>query len=168
MSPLRISLIVAHDLDGTIGDANGIPWRLPSDLARFKRITMGKPIIMGRTTYEHIGRALPGRLNIVLSRRQGFVAEGCTVAPNLDRALEIARESGADAAFVIGGAEVYREALPLASTLHRTLVRGHFPGNVRFPTEAVAPEEWVVESIEEQAADSRDPHASTYSLLRRA
>src|SRR5436309_1567122 len=138
---MRISIIVAMDRNGLIGDDRGLPWRLPRDLRRFRELTMGKPIVMGRTAHEHIGRPLPGRQNIVLSRRAGFAAPGCTVANSWDDALRLA--GGADELFAVGGNEVYRAALPRADRVHMTLVDGIFAGTVHFPLDSVRANQWV-------------------------
>ena len=164
---MKVSIIVATDDHGTIGNATGIPWHLPTDLKRFKKLTMGRPILMGRTTHEHIGRPLPGRTNIVLSRREGYTAERCLVATSLQEGLELARQTGAEEAFVIGGGESYREALPLAETIYLTRVTGTFPGSVRFPIEELGSDPWVLESEEQFEADALNPHATRFHVLKR-
>ncbi|MDX1687598.1 MAG: dihydrofolate reductase, partial [Candidatus Promineifilaceae bacterium] len=108
----RISLIAALDRNGVIGDDGRIPWRLPADLKYFKRVTMGKPLIMGRKTYESIGRPLPGRQNIVLTRQRDYRAPGCTVVHSLEEALAAAGD--AEEVMVAGGGSVYRQFLPRA------------------------------------------------------
>jgi dihydrofolate reductase len=128
---MRVTLIAAMAENRVIGNRGVIPWHLPDDLARFRAITLGHPVLMGRRTFESIGRPLPGRLNIVLSRREGYAPPGCLVAGDLAGALELAR--GAAELFVCGGGELYREALPLADRILLTLVRGEFPGDVTFP-----------------------------------
>jgi dihydrofolate reductase len=120
-----ISIICAMGRNRAIGAGNRLPWRLPDDLRRFKRLTMGHPVIMGRRTFESIGRPLPGRRNIVLSRRAGFAAPGCEVFGSLDEAVKAVRQgpplTGAEI-FVIGGAEVYRAAMPMADRIYLTIV----------------------------------------------
>jgi dihydrofolate reductase len=128
---MRVSLIVAMARHGVIGRDNALPWRLPEDLKRFKSLTMGHPIIMGRKTYESIGRPLPGRTNIVLTRLAGFAAPGCTVVGSPEAA--IAACGDAAEAFVIGGAEIYRAFLDHASRLDVTEIDADIPGDTFFP-----------------------------------
>lgn len=128
---MTVTLIAAMAENRTIGDAGAIPWQLPDDLARFRAITMGHPVVMGRKTYESIGRPLPGRLNIVLSRGEEFRAEGVLVVASLAEAL--AHAGGSGEVFVCGGGEIYREALPLADRVLLTVVHREFPGDVTFP-----------------------------------
>lgn len=126
-----ISLIVAMDRNGVIGAGGKLPWRLSADLKRFKAITMGKPIVMGRRTHESIGRSLPGRENIVVTRDRNFRAPGCTVVHSMDAALDHCR--GAEEVIVMGGAELYREALPLAERIYLTEVSTAVMGDTFFP-----------------------------------
>jgi dihydrofolate reductase len=128
---VRISLIVAMARNGVIGQGNALPWRLPADLKRFKALTMGHPVIMGRKTHESIGRPLPGRTNIVLTRLPGYAAPGCIVAGSTAAAL--AACGGADQAFVIGGAEIYRAFLDRADRLDVTEIDADVPGDTVFP-----------------------------------
>jgi dihydrofolate reductase len=137
-SPPRITLIVARARNGVIGRNGTLPWRLPEDLAHFKRTTMGHPIVMGRKTWESIGRPLPGRRSIVVSRQAGFVAAGAEVAPSLDAALSLC--AGTEEVFVIGGAQLYREALPRAQRLLVTEIDADFDGDTAFPP--LAPAQW--------------------------
>ncbi|MCH9705876.1 MAG: dihydrofolate reductase [Proteobacteria bacterium] len=121
---MKLALIAARGSDGVIGVNNQLPWHLPADLKKFKALTMGAPIIMGRKTHESIGRALPGRLNIVISRHAGNW-QGCQQAGSLEAALQLATEAATEAApeiFIIGGGEIYRQALPLAQRLYITEV----------------------------------------------
>ncbi|MEJ8574325.1 dihydrofolate reductase [Microbaculum marinum] len=133
----RLSIIVAIAENGVIGRDNGLPWRLPSDLRYFKSVTMGKPVIMGRKTFESIGRPLPGRDNIVVTRRTGFTAPDVTVAYSLDEAVTLAegfaRARGLDEVFIIGGAQIYAEALDRADRLYVTEVATAAEGNATFP-----------------------------------
>ena len=134
---MKLSLIVAVADNGVIGQEGRLPWRLPEDLKYFKRVTLGKPIIMGRKTWESIGRPLPGRTNIVISRQPGYQAEGARVVATLPEALDLARsvaeKDGADELMVIGGEAIYRLALPLADRLYVTEVHAEVPGDARFP-----------------------------------
>ena len=119
--------------NGVIGRDGGLPWHLPADLKAFKDATMGKPIIMGRKTWSAIGRALPGRLNIVVSRDESLQLPDATVCHTLDEAFAQALASGADEAMVIGGANIYAQALPLADCLILTVVQAEVPGDCYFP-----------------------------------
>lgn len=150
MNTPRLTLIVARARNGVIGRAGTLPWRLPEDLAHFKRTTMGCPIVMGRRTWESIGRPLPGRRNIVVSRDAGLAAAGVEVAASLDTALALC----ADAAevFVIGGARLYAEALPRAQRLVVTEIDADFDGDTQFP--AVDRQQW-----REAAREHRPPTA---------
>ena len=126
-----LSVIVAVADNGVIGRDNALPWHLPEDLRYFKRVTLGKPIVMGRRTFESIGRPLPGRTNIVISRDPGFAAVGIEVAASLDAALQLA--SGAAEVVVIGGAEIYRLAIPRADRLYVTEVHTEPAGDALLP-----------------------------------
>jgi dihydrofolate reductase len=125
------ALVAALARNRVIGAGNRLPWRLPADLARFKRLTMGAPVIMGRKTRESIGRPLPGRRNIVVTRAPAAAWEGCLVAHSLEEALALARDAAE--AFVIGGAELYAQALPRAERLYLTLIDADCPGDAWFP-----------------------------------
>lgn len=146
MSPDRapLALIVAMSLDRTIGRDGGLPWHLPEDLRRFRRLTLGHAVIMGRRTHESIGRCLPGRRNIVLTRHPERVLEGAEAAPSLEAALALAWETD-DEPWVIGGAEVYRAALPLATRIELTELLRTVPGDVFFPP---LDEGWVERATE--------------------
>jgi len=148
--PPRITLIAALAKNRVIGAGNALPWRLPEDLKRFKALTLGHPIIMGRKTWESLGRPLPGRTNIVVSRAAGFGAAGATPAGSLDEALAAAAATGSDEVFIIGGADIYRQALPLARRLHLTEIERDFAGDVHFPP--VDPAEWLETARETPAA----------------
>ena len=160
---MRINVVVALDRLGTIGREGALPWRLPADLRRFREITLGHPIIMGRRTHESIGRPLPDRLNIVLTTDPEFRAPGCVVVPSLDAALAVCSE--VDEVMVVGGARVYAASLPLASRLFLTEVDAATPGDVRFP--AFAREEWVEVSRTSQAADEKNEFAYDFVVLER-
>ena len=149
MTQPRLTLIVARARNGVIGKDNAMPWKIPGEQAYFKRVTMGHPIIMGRKTWESIGRPLPGRRSIVISRNSAFAAPGAEVVASLDAAL--ARCVGATEAFVIGGAQLYRLALPSADRLLITEIDHDFDGDTCFP--APDPAQW------REAA--RDHHAPT-------
>ncbi len=140
---MRISIIVAMDANGVIGRDNALPWRLPEDLKRFKQLTMGHALVMGRRTFESIGRPLPGRKNIVVTRRRDFHPVGAVVAHSLDEALAAAN---GDEVFIAGGGEVYRQALPLADRMYVTAVEGTHEGDTFFPPFSAA--EWELASDE--------------------
>ena len=127
----RVYLIAAVASNGIIGKDGGMPWRLPEDLQHFKKLTLGHPVIMGRRTWESLGKALPGRENIVVTRTRGFEAPGAAVANSLDAALALC--AGEPVAFVIGGGELYAAALPLAAGLVMTEIRRDYDGDARFP-----------------------------------
>lgn len=128
-----ISLIAALDERGAIGRDGGLPWHLTDDLKHFKRVTMGHHLIMGRKTFEGIGGKLPGRSLIVLSRVEDYIAPGAQVAHSLDEALGIARQAGEGEAFVIGGAQVFEQALPLAQRFYLTRVHAEVKADTYFP-----------------------------------
>ena len=131
---MTLILIAAIADDGTIGDKGKIPWHIRDDLKRFKRLTIGHPIIMGRKTYESIGKPLPGRTNIVLTKDRGFAAApGVLKFESLDAAVEHCRRHREEIVFVIGGGEVYRQALPLAQKLFVTEVHRTVAGDTKFP-----------------------------------
>lgn len=158
-----LSIIVAVADNGVIGSANQLPWRLPDDLKRFKALSMGKPIVMGRKTYDSIGKALPGRLNIVISRQPGLEIPGCRVVSSIDEAIAAAQP--APEIVVIGGAEIYRQALPRVQTIHLTRVHAEIDGDVTFPK--LAEQEWHEAAKEYHPADERHVHAFTFSTLER-
>ena len=145
-----ITLIVAVSDNGVIGRDNALPWHLPDDLKRFKQLTLGKPIVMGRKTYESIGRPLPGRQNIVVTRDANYRREGVTVVHSVDDALRAAAD--APEVMVIGGADLFRLFLPRASRIHLTRVHAQVMGNVFWPELGDA---WDVVSREPHAADER-------------
>lgn len=162
MTMLR-SLIVARARNGTIGKANGMPWHLPADLAHFRRVTLGHPVVMGRHTWESIGRALPGRRNIVVSRTPGFAAPGAEVVASLEEAWRAV--AGEAEAFVIGGAQLYADALAQADRIYLTDIAGDIEGDTRFPD--LAPGQWRESVLGEHAADGRNPYALRFLLLER-
>jgi dihydrofolate reductase len=134
---VAVALIAAVANNGVIGHGSQIPWRLPGDFAHFKRMTMGKPLIMGRRTFESIGRPLPGRTNIVVTRQEGFAPPGVIVHSTLETALEhaqqIAKADRANEVMIGGGAEIYRQALPIADRMYITQVELEPEGDVFFP-----------------------------------
>jgi dihydrofolate reductase len=164
---MDIAIYVAIAENGVIGREGGLPWRLSTDLKRFKADTMGKPIIMGRKTYEGIGRPLPGRLNIVVTRYKGWHADGIEVAHSLEEAITLARVrgrcmAGAGEVCVVGGGEIYAQALPLADRLHVTHVLATVDGDARFPP--IDPAIWRVVRSEDFPAGEKDSHATRYTV----
>jgi dihydrofolate reductase len=155
------------DRDGAIGKDGALPWRLPADLRHFRRITMGKPIVMGRRTHESIGRVLPGRENIVLSRDPAYQAPGCTVLRDLDAALEHCRKGGAGEVMITGGADVFREALECARRIYLTEVRTTVNGaDTYFPKPDW--DKWEEVERSDFAADGDNPYAYSFVILERS
>jgi len=160
---MTLSVIVAMASNGVIGSGGKLPWHLPDDLRRFKALTLGHPVIMGRRTWESMGKPLAGRRNLVVSRRSDWNAEGAEVVPSLAEAL--ARCAAAEEVFVIGGAELYREALLRADRLYITRVQAHVPGDARFPSwDETA---WRLETEEHHPADARHAHAFRFCVYTR-
>ena len=162
-SHTTISLIAAVADNGVIGLGGDLPWRLPADLKRFKKLTMGKPMIMGRKTWESIGKALPGRVSIVVSRDPEYRAVGGVVATSIVEALVEANDS--DDVMVIGGAALYEALLPRADVMYLTAVHAEPQGDASFPD--WNPEEWEETSREEHPSDDINPHAYTFRILKR-
>ena len=160
-----LAVMVAVAANGVIGDNNGLPWHLPEDLRYFKRVTLGKPIVMGRKTFESIGRALPGRTNIVISRNQGLPAAGISLAASLEEALhlagQVARRDGAEEFVVIGGAQIYDLAIPRADRLYITEVHARVEGDTLLPE--IAWDCWRESARETYPAAA--PHAYGYSFV---
>jgi dihydrofolate reductase len=155
-----VTLIVAVSDNGVIGRANSLPWHLPEDLKRFKRLTMGKPMIMGRKTFESIGKPLPGRLNIVVTRDTNYHHEGVEVVHGTAQALEAAAE--APEVMVIGGAELFRLFLPHAGRIHLTRVHGNIDGDVMWP--ALDIRQWEVIERARLRRDERHAYDLTFEV----
>jgi dihydrofolate reductase len=164
-----LALIVAAAENGVIGRNNGLPWQLPEDLRYFKRVTMGKPIVMGRKTFESIGRPLPGRSNIVISRNAEFSASGVQVVASLDEALaladKIAHIDGTAEVVVIGGAEIYRLAMPLADRLYITEVHANIEGDAMLPP--IHWPDWREIRRERHAASAGNPFDYSFVVYER-
>ncbi|MGZ8144105.1 MAG: dihydrofolate reductase [Methylosarcina sp.] len=158
---MKITLIVAMTSDRVIGLKNKMPWHLPADLKRFRKITMGSPILMGRKTFESIGKPLPGRTNIIISRNPEYRQAGCLVFNDLEKAIKAGCQL-AEEIFVIGGSDLYEATLPMARTLYLTEIKKDFPGDTFFPE--IDPDEWT----EQEREDIRnDPTAGfDYSFLK--
>jgi dihydrofolate reductase len=157
------SFVVAVARNGVIGRTNGLPWRLPADLAFFKRVTMGHPIIMGRKTYESIGKPLPGRLNIVVTRSAGFQAPGCTVVGTLEEAYRAAGD--APEVFIIGGAQIYEAAFATADRIYLTEVESQVEGDTFFPR--FDRNRWDETVLETHGRDERHAHSMRIVRLDR-
>lgn len=164
-----IAMIVAMGENRVIGTGGNIPWRLPTDFAHFKRTTLGKPLIMGRKTFESIGKPLPGRTNIIVTRRAGYQPEGVLVCSGLsaalDRAQEIAAAAGVDEVMVGGGGEIYSEAMPIAQRLYVTHVAASPEGDTRFPP--IDPEQWEIEAVLDLQRTERDSADFSAKVYRR-
>lgn len=159
-------MIVAAAENDVIGDGGRLPWHLGSDLARFKELTMGHHLVMGRKTWDSIGRALPGRTTIVLSRGEPSLPEGVHQARSLREAYAIAREAGDDEVFVAGGGDIYRQALPEAHRVYRTRVHTSVRGDVRFPELPAGA--WVLTARQRHQADERNEHDYSFETFERA
>lgn len=165
---MKIAMIAAMAKDRVIGADNGMPWHLPADLKHFKQVTMGKPVIMGRKTYESIGRALPGRTNIVVSSQSGYSLDDAIVVSSPEEALNVATTSpdAGDEVMVIGGGKIYNTFLPSAHTLYLTFIDLDVEGDTRFPDyEAAA--SWKEVQRQENEPDERNPHAYSFATLKR-
>jgi dihydrofolate reductase len=162
---LIISLIVAMDEQRGIGHHGSLPWRLATDMKRFKAITMGHHLIMGRKTYETIRRPLPGRRMIIITRNKAYEADGCIITGSLDEALRLAEQGGEGEVLVIGGGEIYRRALPLVNKIYLTTVHAHVPADVFFPE--LKFDEWREIRREEIPAGEKDSYPTTFRILER-
>lgn len=165
----KLSLIVAMARNRSIGRDNRLPWRLSHDLQYFKQITWGKPIIMGRKTFDSIGRALPGRTNIVVTRQPQWRAEGTTVAASLDHAIElaraVARADRRDEVMLIGGASLYQAALARADRLYLTQIQADIAGDAFFPP--IEMENWHEVKREDYSASGDNPYDYAFVVLER-
>jgi dihydrofolate reductase len=160
----RLSIVVAVSENGVIGREGVLPWRLSADLRRFKRITMGHHLLMGRKTYDSIGKLLPGRTTTILTRSSDYRVEGAVVGNSLDELLEKIDDTDSEV-FVVGGAEIYQVTLPQATRLHITRVHATIDGDVFFPE--IDWSEWTEVESETYAADEKNEFDSTYRLLER-
>ncbi|MDQ0245514.1 dihydrofolate reductase [Bacillus fengqiuensis] len=159
-----ISFLVAMDQNRVIGKDNKLPWHLPADLKYFKELTMGHPIVMGRKTYESIGRPLPGRENIVITRDKDYTAEGCTVIHSISEVKEL-EEKRNDELFVIGGAEIFEQTFSIADRLYITMIEAVFEGDTYFPD--FNEDEWVVVSKEKGVKDERNVYEHYFLVYER-
>jgi dihydrofolate reductase len=165
LMPVEISLVAAVADNGVIGAEGGMPWHLPADLAHFKQITLGKPVLMGRLTWESIGRPLPGRRNLVLTRDHDWQGPGAERIGSLEEAVRVADKGGAQELMVIGGAEIYRQALPRAARIHLTRVHAEPWGDTLFPE--LDPNEWCEVARRERMSDEHNAWDLTFVVLER-
>jgi dihydrofolate reductase len=160
---MSLSIIVALSENHVIGSGNQLPWKLSADLKRVKALTMGHHLIMGRKTYESIGRPLPGRTNVIITRNGSYAPEGCVVVNSLAAALELAKEDSE--AFVFGGGEIFREALPLVNKIYLTKVHCVIDGDTHFPE--LTSSEWIELDREEFKADEKNEYDYSFVTLQR-
>ena len=169
MTSPKVALVVARAQNGVIGRGGDLPWRMKSDLQWFKANTLGKPVVMGRKTYESIGRPLPQRANIVITRNSRFFAEGISVVSSLSDALALAKDValGTDSSeiAIIGGGEIYKEALPLADVLYLTTIEEDVTGDTVFP--ALNASDWTVEQAGRITKDADNNHDARLEIWRR-
>ncbi len=164
MNKPLVSVVVAKAQNGVIGKNNALPWHLPKDLAHFKRVTLGKPVIMGRLTYESIGRPLPGRANIVVSRQAGWSAEGVQVANSLEAAIELgASNDGVSEVMIIGGASLYQQAMGLIDRVYLTEIHADIDGDARF--DALQADAWQEVNRTFVPADERNRYDMSFIEL---
>lgn len=162
---MKISMIAAMAHDRVIGKDNQMPWHLPADLAHFKRVTLGKPVLMGRKTFESIGRPLPGRRNLVISRNPDYQAEGIEVVGSVEAALALLAGSSVEELMVIGGGHLYAEMLPSADCLYLTRIDLAVEGDTRFP--AFDEGDWSCIERESHQPDEKNPHFYCFETWQR-
>jgi len=167
---MRVSIVVAMDEKNGIGKDHRVPWKLSKDLQNFKKITLGHPIIMGRKTYDSIGRPLPGRMTIIITRQPEYqpplaAPENCLVIFSLDEALTVARKYNEEEAFIIGGGQIYAQALPLTDRIYLTRVRASFGCDVFFPEIDLS--QWIEIESKDHPADVDNQVSFTYQVLDR-
>jgi dihydrofolate reductase len=160
---MRLSIIAAMSVNRVIGSNNDLPWRLPADLKRFKSLTLGHPLIMGRKTLESIGQPLPGRTTVVITHQVGYAPAGVLVAHSIEQALEIA--AGDDEVFVAGGGQIYQQLLPRADRLYLTSIHEEFEGDTNFPE--FEESDWKLISEEDYAPDEKNPYPYTFLIYER-
>ncbi|HHQ4803916.1 type 3 dihydrofolate reductase [Aeromonas veronii] len=162
---MKISMIAALAKKQVIGKNNLMPWHMPADLAHFKRVTLGKPVLMGRKTFESIGRPLPGRRNLVISRNPDYQAEGIEVVGSVEAALALLAGSSVEELMVIGGGHLYAEMLPRADCLYLTRIDLAVEGDTRFP--AFDDGQWQRVDCESHPADEKNPHPYSFETWQR-
>jgi len=158
-----ISIIVAIGNNRVVGINNSLPWKLPADMEHFKQLTMGKPVIMGQKTFESIGKPLPGRTNIILTRDKNFKPEGCTVVYSIEEALAAAKNF--EEVMIAGGVSIYAQFLPLADRMYLTLVEGDFAGDAYFPEFDY--NDWSETDRVSHSADEKNIHKYTFITLQK-
>ena len=158
-----ISFIAAMGKNRVIGKDNSLPWKLPADMKHFHDLTVGKPIIMGRKTFESIGKPLPNRTNIIITRDQNYKAEGCIVVHSADEALKAA--GNVEEIMVIGGSQIYKEFLPKANKMYLTFIDAEFEGDAYFLEYKI--EEWKETSYEEHERDAENQYDYRFVVLER-
>ncbi|MHA6247298.1 dihydrofolate reductase [Pontibacter sp. CAU 1760] len=159
-----IAIVVAAAENNVIGKDNNLIWHLPADLRHFKQMTMGHPIVMGRKTYESIGKPLPGRTTVIITSQEDYKAEGCIITYSVQEALDEAKKLD-EAVYIIGGAEIYKQALPLTDTVYLTRIHQAFEGDVSFP--ALDTADWVTVSAEHHQPDEKNPYSYSFLELQR-
>jgi dihydrofolate reductase len=162
---MLVSLLFAMDEDNAIGLSNKLPWHLPADLKWFKQHTMGHHIIMGRNTYESIGKLLPGRKTVIISRNLHYKIPGASTYPSLDIALKEAKQAGETEAFIIGGAELFKSAIDIVDRFYLTRIHYKFEADTYLP--ALNMDEWKILSEERHEADEKNKWAYTFYVLDR-
>ncbi|MRX70903.1 dihydrofolate reductase [Bacillus lacus] len=160
-----ISLLFAMDQNRLIGKNNDLPWRLPADLAYFKKVTMGHKIIMGRKTFDSIGKPLPGRENFILTRDTSYHQDGCSILHSTEELLQLNKECGAEELFVIGGTEIFKEVLPHSSKMYVTRIEESFEGDKYFPF--FEEKEWTVLSKEKGVKNEKNPYDYEFLVYQR-
>jgi dihydrofolate reductase len=162
-APAKIAIVVAMAANRVIGRDNRLPWRLPADLRHFRQVTLGKPILMGRKTHESIGRPLPERTNIVVTRDAAYTAPGCIVVHSIESALRAA--AGSDEVMVIGGTDFFWQLLPRAERIYLTLIHAEFEGDALFPE--LNASEWRETERTDCAPDEKNPWSYSFVRLER-
>ena len=160
-----ISLLVAADTNNLIGKDNGLPWHLPADLKYFKNLTWGMPILMGRKTFESIGKPLPGRTNMVITRNKGWQHEGAIAVHTLEEAIALAKTENVKELFIIGGAEIFTAGTAIADRIYLTRIHHTFDGDVYFPT--INKDEWQLVKEVEGRKDEKNPYDYTFQTWDR-
>lgn len=158
-----VSIIAAMDRNRGIGINNQLPWRLPADLKRFRELTMGHHLIVGRKTFESIGKPLPGRQTIIVTRDRDYRAEGCFVVHSIEEAIDLAEERGESEVFVCGGAEIYAKAISFADVIYLTRVEAVVAADVFFPE--FDERDWKEQESSHHPADGRNQYPSTFKVI---
>jgi dihydrofolate reductase len=162
---MLLSAITAIARNNVIGKNNALPWHLPADMRFFKNTTMGHPVIMGRKTYESFGKALHGRTNIVITRQKDYVLSDAIVVHLLTEAIEKAKESASDEAFILGGAQIYQQSMPLLNRIYLTRIYADFDGDTFFPE--INPDEWQLIKEEYHEPDEKNKYAYAFQTWER-